>query len=864
MKNKYKFSIIMSIYNVEQWIEEAVESIVNQTIGFKENVQIIFINDGSLDNSEKICLKYRNLYPDNIKYIKNKEKNRSLAFSKNEGLKHAEGKYINFFDSKDILSPNSLSEVYNFFERNSLVVDIVFIPMYLFEEEICLHSKYKYMENKNRIINLIEEPHNFVLSSISIFYKMDIIKNMKFNESLICLEDTKFNLELFSKNNYIGYVCKNETIYYCRRVLTNNSITDYQHENINFYEEIKRVYNDKEFKSYEKEMIIYDLIVRYNSINKKVFKTEKSLNSILTEYEKILKNISVNDIVFSKRATSLDQKIILLKEKNIHLEELFTSGNLISNINVMVKNYEIKNKKLIIEVIFNNYNCNNFDIVAFDGKNNLYEAKTKKDIEGPYDIDYGKFKLDITHYRKFEFNINRNKIIKFIIFDKKNNRFIPINKLNIDPKTRLVLKDEELGLRYHKKIVKLIGRKFKITNCSLSTFKYNWHTFIHLYKKYKKNTILRLFNRRKKKYILINDRPEKAGDNGEALFKYINKYRKDLASKTYFVISKKSKDYKRLKKIGKVVDIKSIKHKVLFINSKYIYSSHNHLLFFYAFDLTEKKYYSDLFNFKFIWLQHGITINGVCKATNRLHSKDDSIIVATQGEYNEFSSEKYFYEEKDILLTGFSRFDYLENKSKNIITLCPTWRRSLTGRVLEDGTHETLPNFENSDYYKNYSKILTDKRILKLLNENNYELHFILHPGMDNYKEHFDKFASDKIKIIKQKNVIYSEVFANSKLLITDYSSVFFDFAYLKKPEIFFQFDKEEFFSKHYQNGYFSYEKDAFGDVLYDLESVIHKIEYYFQNDFKMEDKYIKKVESTYKYTDKNNCERIINNTYKD
>ena len=69
---KYKFSVVMPVYNVEQYLEEAIESVINQTIGFKENIQLILVNDGSPDNSEAICLKYEKQFPDNIIYIKQK------------------------------------------------------------------------------------------------------------------------------------------------------------------------------------------------------------------------------------------------------------------------------------------------------------------------------------------------------------------------------------------------------------------------------------------------------------------------------------------------------------------------------------------------------------------------------------------------------------------------------------------------------------------------------------------------------------------------------------------------------------------------------------------------------------------------
>ena len=58
MSYKYKFSVIIPIYNLEKYLEEAIKSILKQSIGFKENIQLILVNDGSTDNSETICLKY--------------------------------------------------------------------------------------------------------------------------------------------------------------------------------------------------------------------------------------------------------------------------------------------------------------------------------------------------------------------------------------------------------------------------------------------------------------------------------------------------------------------------------------------------------------------------------------------------------------------------------------------------------------------------------------------------------------------------------------------------------------------------------------------------------------------------------------
>ena len=82
--DKFLINTIIPIYNVEEYLEEAIESVINQTIGFEKNIGLILVNDGSSDNSEKICLKYKEKYPNNILYIK--QKNKGVSSARNNGL----------------------------------------------------------------------------------------------------------------------------------------------------------------------------------------------------------------------------------------------------------------------------------------------------------------------------------------------------------------------------------------------------------------------------------------------------------------------------------------------------------------------------------------------------------------------------------------------------------------------------------------------------------------------------------------------------------------------------------------------------------------------------------------------------------
>ena len=96
-------------------------------------------------------------------------------------------------------------------------------------------------------------------------------------------------------------------------------------------------------------------------------------------------------------------------------------------------------------------------------------------------------------------------------------------------------------------------------------------------------------------------------------------------------------------------------------------------------------------------------------------------------------------------------------------------------------------------------------------------------------------------------------------MILTDYSSAVFDFAYLRKPVLYTQFDKEEFFKgEHvYTQGYFDYERYGFGEVEYDLESTVDRIIEYMKNGCQLKEKYRKRIDNFFAFNDKNNCQRV-------
>ena len=188
----------------------------------------------------------------------------------------------------------------------------------------------------------------------------------------------------------------------------------------------------------------------------------------------------------------------------------------------------------------------------------------------------------------------------------------------------------------------------------------------------------------------------------------------------------------------------------------------------------------------------------------------------------------------------------------------PTWRQYIEQLLSENDSIVNYGDFVQTNYYKKYNDLLNNVELQNILSQNNIELIFYPHHNVQKMAKCF-KTTSKNIKIASKENYDVATLLKESKLLITDYSSVFFDFAYMQKPMIYYQFDEEEFFAKHYKKGYFDYRDDGFGSVVTKEKDLIEKIQKVIQNNFEMEEKYKKRIDGFFPLHDRRNCERIVN-----
>ena len=216
----FKFSVITAVYNVASYLSEAIESILCQDIGFKDSVELILVDDGSTDSSGEICDYYQTLYPDNIKVLH--KPNGGAASARNAGIALASGRYLNFLDGDDKLSPCTLSAVYHFFSTVDDQISLVSVPIQFFEKKETAHRlNYKYKDGKNQIINLNTQYSYVQMSIASSFIKREVLNEHSFDTSLRYAEDAKVIMQLLLEHPYYGIVPSG--CYYYRFRNTQNS-----------------------------------------------------------------------------------------------------------------------------------------------------------------------------------------------------------------------------------------------------------------------------------------------------------------------------------------------------------------------------------------------------------------------------------------------------------------------------------------------------------------------------------------------------------------------------------------------------------------------------------------------------------------
>ena len=343
---------------------------------------------------------------------------------------------------------------------------------------------------------------------------------------------------------------------------------------------------------------------------------------------------------------------------------------------------------------------------------------------------------------------------------------------------------------------------------------------------------------------LVMERGFDARDNAYWFFRYLREQQPQI--NVCFVIDQDSPDYGKVAQLGRVTAWRSLKHYLMYLSADMLIGTHvqpaspDLMAFYHLRQIGIRP------RGKQVFLQHGIIRNDM-RLMKYPGLKIDFFVSGGRLEYDYLVSE-YGFPEGVIQYTGLCRYDNLirgNNPCKEILVM-PTWRGS---------DYPQGEQFYETAFYRHFQSLLENPRLISLLEELDFKL--IFYPHIELQKE-LDKFKSpsDRIILASWRDYDVQTLLMRCSLLITDYSSVFFDVGYMEKPVVYYEFDMEDFRKYHYQEGYFSAEKHGFGPVARTEEALIDAVYECAGNDFRMREKYRQRLEAFFPVRDEMNCER--------
>jgi len=893
-----KVTVILPFKNAGVYIIDSIESIRAQEYPFKD-IQLYLIDYGSIDISNLLAIEYSKRY-NNIKYIKQYRKGISRA--KNKGIELAKQNntdFTFFIDAYNKYNKKHINICIDLLEQHPQCC-FVFGMIRYFGEKDGLPERYNASFYKS--LKEIESSDNFVepyyIGHVSQGgWKTDILDNYLFNENFYLDDDTEFISRILVENKFMF---SNE-IEYLYRVYSESEINEFNNDNI--YEKIKLIresyiplYNNMvKIRNHVPNFIQQTVIEKLYSLFSNKQNLKCNLRNEYIEISNLIGYILLNtndDIIYSshfnywriiflyilKYGNPIISMKSLLPAFELHKSVEFDKGYRIGYLGDKPLYINIITEKEGVLKIRASMRCITYEHfkleVISDYETDLFE------IPDPLGNDKLFFcNMEIFPWKYYEIIINLKKPINsFNNIDGGYIRFM----LTTDNGFSVAIKYDALstsGLGYNMPFTlgdEYIIKRTKLNN-ALIVSPFSEREFINICSDIKpysgigepdinsfnnftilKNCIISNYRTLSNGHIwLFMDRINEIENNAEALFRYC--LNKNDGIKKYYIIPDESyiDNFRGLP----YIIFGSLEYKLAccfaekFISS-YLFEEGTTLRF--GVNKKEKNEYENIRNFKMlvrsffrgdiIHLQHGVIFQDISFYLNKYYEDTRLLFCISEKEYNYVKNELKDAINSDILrLTGHPKLDCLNNiissDSQKVILFAPSFDKI----HIKEG--EYSKSYKNSEHYNYINSILNCTEMLDIIEEYGYKFYF--KPHIKLYQQILD-FEMDHRITIAANEISRYNLYTHSDLLITDYSGIAFDFSYLKRPVIYAHFVNNKF-----EETYFSYERDGFGEICNNMESLISTITGYIQNECKMSDYYLQRVNDFFTYQDSSNCERI-------
>ncbi len=835
-KRSFQYSVVTAVYNAEKYLETYFTSITGQSIDFEKFIQLIIVDDGSTDRSTEIIKCWQQQYPHNILYFK--KTNGGPASARNLGLDYASGDWVTFTDADDFLERSYFQTVHNFIAENRQVrLGLIACRPIIYREDVGEYVdshplRYRFKKDAQLLpANDLKKFMQFQVTNA--FLKLEYIQsiNLKMDERVRpVFEDGHFVARYLLRHQDITIGVLPQAIHYYRKRADNTSVLDTKHMHAGYYDDVLRfgyisLLNEAKDRcgfvpTWLQRMILYDLVWRIKeAVNKPqviAHLTEREKKEYLQHMQKAVSYID------KKTITSFSQAKFTHKYKTGFLGVFKQHLGIYRGIRVLT--VDSKRKLLKLRYFYHGEQPREEFMIAGQ---KVLPAFTKN-----------------IRYELMEscFSTERIVWIPFAAFKNKNKIIVRIDDVRVRLTARKLKREKALSL-------KEIKSQFKPTVVRADIPS--------------KDRLIRRLARSKmaQRYFhnawIFIDRDTQADDNAEHLYRFVQK--KYPQTNAFFLLRKSSHDWLRLKREGfRLIPYDSLQHKLALLNARHLISS---VFDRYVLAYLDEEYYRDRLKYDYTFLQHGVTKHNLSGMLNKIPI--DLFVTAGKREYDSLVGENFPYTfcEKEVVLTGFPRHDSLLNnvRSEKVLLIMPTWRRTLAGRFLTNtSTRLSNPAFFSSQFAYTWKSFLHSPKLKKIVERYGYKIIFSPHGNLQPYIEYFAVPQYIEV-VLHNANCSIQELFQRAGCLLTDYSSVAFEMAYLKKLVVYYQFDFDYVFSGgHLGKGYFDYERDGFGPVCYDEHSLMDELSNILERDCEVDDRYISRMERTFAFHDGNCCERTF------
>ena len=810
VSSRPRFSIVTAVWNVEPYLPEFIESIERQHLD-PSQLEVIAVDDGSTDGSHEVLLAWAKSAPFDVTVLR--KPNGGQASARNLGLGHVRGEWVTFTDPDDMLDPNFLPVADKFSAAHPAIEVMAGKPLVLHEDigrTLDDHPRRRQYRRGNRVVDLLDEPNAFTGSATLSLFRADRIAEigLRFDPRIRPnFEDGHFPVHfLLALDRPVVGLLRDAHYIYRRRVAGTSTLQGSLAHPGRYTEVLEHGYLD-------------------------VIREARRRTGALPEW---LQHVLIYELSWYLSADEkITSGIVLPDELAPRYHELL--GHIVRELDPgVVRAHRVRRLRGVWA-----------DILAHGYRDEAWHAEAvvrdKVDREmrlqrigyrflGPPPAE--QFRVDGKPVMPAFGKIRAHRYYGRVLMHER------IAWLPAGDRLEAILGDDPVSIRLpgekrrgrrrraHKAQGRLTQARRFVRQFAAALRRGRARAFLlrqvqPLQRRLARSPIVAA---RYRDAWVVMDRVHDADDNGERLFEHLLANRPDINA--WFVLDRGSHDWGRVRRLAgrRLVAWGSREWRTLMLNAKWLLSSHaDH-------GLVEPEAITRIAGgrpWKYGFLQHGVIKDDLSLWLNRRDI--DLFIVSTAGELESVAGDGtgYVVTRKETRSTGLPRFDRLLEKARaappaarDVVIVAPTWRTWLT-LPIDPRTQRRMVDerFAQSEFTRSWLALLGSERIREALTARGWRLAFMPHPNLQAVLPQLD--LPEWVQPLAFAATDVQGVYARCGLLVTDYSSVAFNVAYIDRPVVYFQFDRGAMARGAHmgRQGYFDYERDGFGPVVEDVRA---------------------------------------------